>query len=316
MSSSPFGVINQPQTERASKGGFWDWICKVFRVVVGKRPGSRGCIYIPERIINRPDPCIYDQFLLMQLGQPVTWANPDFSIMLGGVPQYTYGLTVSTTYDIHIKVHNSSRQKPALGTTINVHWLEFGVGGQVNSHPIGTFTADVPVWPGTCVVHVPWTTPAIPGHYCLQAELFHPEDGNPANNLGQNNTQVCAAHSEVRDQIRIFNQFLNESTPPTLAPSVHRAPRNHVEITVDGYIFHDAIGKDADPSTMFAPKDAAWPARVEPTSFDFATGEAYRDVTLIVDAPHGAGPAETFNVTARQDGTPLGGVTIVIERGT
>ena len=290
--------------------GLWELLCRIIKVILGKRHGRSGCIYIPDRIINRPDPCIYDQFLLMQLGLPVTWDNPDFAILLGGVKQYTYNLTVNTTYDLVITVHNSSRKKPALGTQVNVVWMEFGAGG-TTFHPLANVVTDVPVWPGTSQVHVPWTTPAAAGHYCLQARLFHPNDGNPANNLGQNNTQVYAAHSQVQRQIRIFNRFPAPTQPSTLVPG---RSRNHVDITVDGYVFKDAIGKDADPDVMFAPRQAAWPASVVPASFDFAAGEEFRDVTLTVDAPNGPGPAETFNLNVRQDGVPSGGVTIVIER--
>jgi hypothetical protein len=303
VSSTSIASVNR-------KIGFWRYLCRILGVLVGRRPGDQGCIYIPGRIINRPDPCIYDQYLLMQLGLPVTWDNPDFAILLGGVKQYTYDLSVSTTYDVAITVHNSSREKPALGTTVKVVWMEFGAGGTVTT-PITTVTTDVPVWPGTSVVHVPWTTPATPGHYCLQAQLFHPDDGNPANNLGQNNTQVYTAHSQVKGQMRIFNKFLN--APATVGKRQTR-PRNHVEITVDSYVFKDGVGKDVDPMEMFAPRAAAWPAQVVPASFDFGPNEEYRDVTLIVDAPNGPGPSEVFNVTAKQDGTPLGGVTVTVER--
>jgi hypothetical protein len=155
-------------------------------------------------VINRPDPCIYSQFLLMQLGQPVTWDNPDVAIFLGGVEQYTYSLTVDTAYDVAITVHNSSREKPAPGTQVQVRWIEFGAGGQIR-HPIATLVADVPVWPGTTTVHTGWKTPATPGHYCIEVELSHPDDGNPANNRGWNNTQVKAAASTMTTPIRIFN---------------------------------------------------------------------------------------------------------------
>jgi hypothetical protein len=293
------------------KVGFWLLLRRILAVLVGKRRGDQGCIYIPGRIINRPDPCIYDQFLLMQLGLPVTWDNPDFAILLGGVKQYTYGLTANTTYDVAITVHNSSREKPALGTTVKVVWMEFGAGGPVTT-PIATVVTDVPVWPGTSVVHVPWTTPLAPGHYCLQAQLSHPDDGNPANNLGQNNTQVYAAHSQVKEQIRIFNKYLG--APAIIGRDRQTRPRNHVEITVDGYVFKDGVGKNLDPMTTFAPRPAAWPAGVMPAAFDFGPDEPYRDVTLIIDAPNGPGPAEVFNVIAKQDGTPLGGVTVTVER--
>jgi hypothetical protein len=188
---------------------WWEWICRLWIIVLGKRKGGRPCVYIPERIINRPDPCIYSQFLLMQLNLPVTWDNPDVAILLNGVEQNTYDLLVDTEYEVVITVHNSSRDKPAPGTRVEVRWIEFGAGAQIR-HAITTLTANVPTWPGIDQVFTRWRTPASPGHYCLEVELFHPNDGNPSNNRGWNNTQVKAAASEVRTPVRIFNRWPGE----------------------------------------------------------------------------------------------------------
>jgi hypothetical protein len=376
--------VGASDQSRLCRWRFLDWLCKLCHILF-KRP-KRGdpCVYIPERIINRPDPCIYDQFLLMKLDQPVTWDNPDVALFLNGVEQYTYGLTVSTTYEVVITVHNSSRDKRADGTLVDVRWIEFGAGGQIRHH-ITTLTANVPVWPGVTQVQTVWKTPASPGHYCIEVELSHPEDGNPSNNLGWNNTQVLAAASQVQTPVRIFNRW-PDGCPPVqegggetnlvrvfagwavlgavwgLAASVRighhdfsirraglwfvtgyffsalvgyliealraRGRQGHpndppprdrtscllVELFVDSYVFRDAVGKDADPNAMFAPRPPAWPARVEPHLFHFAPNEAYRDVLLIVDAPDQPGPPEVFNVNAFQGGMPAGGVTVTIKR--
>jgi hypothetical protein len=143
----------------------------------------------------------------MQLGQPVTWDNPDVRILLGGVEQNSYGLAADTEYVVEVLVHNSSRDKPANGTTVALHWIEFGAGGQTR-HPIATLPTDVPVWPGMALVRTAWRTPATSGHYCIEVELSHPDDANPANNRGWNNTQVHAANSLVQRPVRIFNQHL------------------------------------------------------------------------------------------------------------
>jgi hypothetical protein len=297
--------------------GIGDWLCKACAVIFNKRKTGEPCVYFPERVINRPDPCIYDQFLLMQLNRPVTWDNPDIAILLGGVEQYTYDLKANTDYDLAITVHNSSSRKPALGTAVSVRWIEFGAGGQVR-HSVADLLADVPIWPGTAIVHAPWRTPATPGHYCIEVELSHPQDGNPANNLGWNNTQVKAATSQVQAPIRIFNRW--PGVPPPQVAATHFAhdrrapPWNLVELTFDSYVFHDAFGKEADPDAMFEPRPPAWPARLEPSLFHFAPDETFRDVMLIVDAPDGPGAAEQFNVTARQGGAPLGGVTLTVTR--
>lgn len=368
-------------------------LCKALWVIKHrKRPGGDPCVVVPAHIIRKPDPCIYSQFMLMQLGQPVTWDNPDVRIFLGGAEQYTYNLTVSTNYDLEITIHNSSRDKAALGTQVAIRWVEFGAGGQIR-HPIANLVTDVPIWPGTSVLHAPWTTPDVEGHYCIEVELTHPNDGNPANNRGWNNTQVYAANSPVERPIRIFNQYPRECPPvreddgPVLRPhrvligwgligalgslplihfgrhefagqpllyrllmllaagyllgvalgfffeSAYAAiarqrnkqrdrPRKPeridchlVEVTVDSYEFEDKIGKDFDPETAFKGESPTWPAVIDPPMFVFQPGEAFRDVTLKVDAPDDPGPPGQFNVNVRQGGVPTGGVTVVITRG-
>jgi len=303
----------------------WETLCRICAILTNKRKTGDRCVYFPEDVSNRPDPCIYDQFMLMQLKLPVTWDNPDVAIFKGGVEQFTYDLTVDTEYDVAITVHNNSKEKEALGTHVEVRWIEFGAGAPVR-HFITSLIADVPVWPGTAVVHTPWRTPASPGHYCIEVELSHPKDANPANNLGWNNTQVKKAASQVRSPIRIFNRWV--AGPPidqraaarldafASAQGPGRAPPwNYVEIEVDSYVFADAYGDDAHPDVMFAPRAPAWPVSVEPRLFAFDLGEAYRDVDLIVDAPDGPGHPEQFNVTAWQGGAPLGGVTVTVQRG-
>lgn len=361
--------------------GWWASWCRLWAVVTGELGGGDDCVYIPERIINRPDPCLYDQFLLMQLGLPVTWDNPDVAILQNGIEQNTYDLVADTEYDVVITVHNSSREKPAVGTQVEVQWIEFGAGGQIR-HPVASAIADAPVWPGTASVAVAWRTPASPGHYCIEVDLAHPDDGNPSNNRGWNNTQVRAAASEIQTPIRIFNRWpddcprVDEGGQGVLWPRVfgyalfalflgpwigrlglsdvgaiqdvallgggflggagvgytaerirmaigtaRARPAQHerischlVELTVDSYRHRDGKGKEVSPRLMFAPRPPAWPARLEPATFAFAPGEAHRDVLLIVDAPDGPGPAEVFNVSARQGGVAAGGVTVNVAR--
>ena len=202
-------------TDRGAVAGKWPGciLCRIWTILTReKTPYGDPCVVIPGHIAHKPDPCIYDQFLLMQLQQPVTWDNPDVRIFLKGVEQYTYNLTVSTEYDVEVTIHNSSRDKPALGTSVDVHWIEFGAGGQIK-HPITIAATDVPVWPGTSTVAAKWKTPDVPGHYCIEVELSHPDDGNPANNRGWNNTQVYAAHSPVDRDIRIFNRYPGDCPP-------------------------------------------------------------------------------------------------------
>jgi hypothetical protein len=53
-----------------------------------------------------------------------------------------------------------------------------------------------------------WTTPSTPGHYCLQVLLDPVDDLNPANNLGQENTDVVAAQSPAEFKFTLRNNSL------------------------------------------------------------------------------------------------------------
>jgi hypothetical protein len=157
----------------------------------------------------------------MQLGLPVTWDNPDVRILRNGVEQDSYSLVADTEYRLEVTVRNSSREKPADGTQVQIRWIEFGAGGQVR-HPIASVPANVPIWPGTSIAQTTWRTPATPGHYCIEVELAHPDDGLIANNRGWNNTQVHAASSPVELPIRIFNLH------PEGCPPVHEGGEKRV----------------------------------------------------------------------------------------
>ena len=186
-------------------------LCRIWHILTRepKTPEGDPCVVVPGHLIRKPDPCIYSQFLLMQLNQPVTWDNPDIRIFRQGIEQDTYNLVAATEYDLEITVHNASRDKRADGTMVEIEWVEFGAGATVRN-PIAVLPANVPVWPGTAVVQTKWRTPATPGHYCIEVDLQHPDDGNPANNRGWNNTQVHAANSPVNRNIRVFNRHPGE----------------------------------------------------------------------------------------------------------
>ena len=105
-------------------------LCRIWHIIAHSRktPCGDPCVEVPGHILHKPDPCIYDQFLLMAMHLPVTWDSPDVRILLGSLEQNTYDLTAGTTYNVEITVHNSSRLKAADGTSVDVGWIEFGAG--------------------------------------------------------------------------------------------------------------------------------------------------------------------------------------------
>lgn len=303
--------------------GFLRGLYRVPTLFTGDRPIQDACVYFPGRVINKPDPCIYSQPLLMKLGLPVTWDNPDCTISLGGVAQSSHDLAVDTTYDVTLTVHNSSSDKKAAGTQVEARWMKFGIGGGTR-YAIATTRVDVPTWPGVVETVIRWTTPSTPGHYCLEFELFHPQDGMPANNVGQHNTVVKTAKSTVEITVPIHDVHgarREDTGRPNLASAGNSAGDQHpdvsrgrVNLVLDSYVFADAVGVDTDPYLMFRPRGAAWNAHVEPAVFSFDAGETMREVRLIIEAPTGPGPAEVFNLTGWQDGEPMGGITVLVNR--
>src|SRR5438270_2494402 len=79
---------------------------------------------------------------------------------------------------------------------VHFSYLDFGVG--TVSVPIGSTKINLGVkGSANCpaFASMPWTTPATPGHYCIQVLLEPADDLNWNNNLGQENTNVGKAHS-------------------------------------------------------------------------------------------------------------------------
>jgi hypothetical protein len=166
------------------------------------------CLAIPPNVYQRPDPLIYSQSYLMSLGMSVTWDNPDIWMERGGVTVGSHDLLPDTDYTAVAQIWNGSFRAPAVGMRVQLGYNAFGIGAPVS--PIGETRVDLPVRgaPGHPVyARIPWHTPAAGGHYCLLVTLVWPDDENPANNIGQENTDVKqAAHGQlVSFSIPVYN---------------------------------------------------------------------------------------------------------------
>ncbi len=149
---------------------------------------------------------IYDQYYLMSLGLPITWTNPDIAIFHNGVEVSPSDLTASTTYQVVARIWNGSTDAPVAGLPLAFSYLSFGVATQ--SHPIGNTAVNLGVKGGPdqpAFATMDWTTPAIPGHYCIQVLLMPASDFNWSNNLGQENTHVAVAQSPADTSFQLRN---------------------------------------------------------------------------------------------------------------
>jgi hypothetical protein len=164
------------------------------------------CILVSSAALKRADPLIYSQYYLMKMGLSVTWDNPDIQIFRAGVPVSPSNLLPSTDYEVKVRIWNGSYDAPALNLPVVLSYLSFGIG--VSSNAIGTNKTDLDAKGGPlepAFTSIPWKTPPIPGHYCLQALIIWPDDANPDNNLGQKNVNVGQAHSPAVFDIQVHN---------------------------------------------------------------------------------------------------------------
>jgi hypothetical protein len=178
-----------------------------------------------------------------------------------------------------------------------------------------------------------WHTPATPGHYCLLVRLNWPDDANPKNNIGQENTNVGVAASPAHfdfpvrndDTIRKVVQMVADAYTipaklrcdkvPTKQDSERRFPgaskRN---------VFVPPSEKDADwalARTRHAldgfPIPAGWSVEIEPRELDLAPGDI-RNVHVSITPPDEFRGERPFNINALYGAKLLGGVTLTVTR--
>jgi hypothetical protein len=287
----------------------------------GRRPPARQ--RIPSTIYRRPDPMIYSQHYLMAQGVAVTWDNPDIRLEQNGTPVPSSALAPATDYEIVARVWNGSPDAPAVGLPVRVSYLEFGVG--TVSHSIGERHVDLPVKGAVGLpveARIPWTTPAAPGHYCLQVALLWPDDANPANNLGQENTDVKPLSSPARFLVPVRNdaalrrRLLLEvdayrprpaPCPPEEEPGAPPpGPRERAERRRRARARHARGGH---------PVPEGWTVAVEPPGLTLAPGEG-AEVQVEVTAPDRFSGRQAFNLNALAEDELVGGVTLIVEGET
>jgi len=181
-------------------------LCRLIRQYAGRRKGGEGtpidCLPVPPDIYLRPDASLYSQSYLMSLGMAVTWDNPDIVLTdASNNPVASHELAPNTQYTVTATIHNRSNDAPAISMPVVFSLLHFGVGG-TTLQSIGTAIIDLPVRgaPGEpAVAQTSWTTPAAPGHFCLQVEAVWNDDANPLDNIGQENTVV--GHGRPGDRL-------------------------------------------------------------------------------------------------------------------
>jgi len=277
------------------------------------RNSGAECLTVDHPAVRRPDPCIYSQAYLTQLGLPVTWDNPDIILLRNGIPVPEFGLQPGTLYEIQATIWNNSFTAPVIGMPVEFSFLTFGVA--TTSTPIGTTMVNVGA-KGTvnhpATTRIPWVTPATGGHFCIQASFAYADDVIPENNVGQNNVDVALAQSPAHFTFQLRNArerthrytFIVDTYTPLELPECDTVEPGPLlrSARIDRTLARHAAANIAVPP--------GWTIVLSPTNPTLDPGE---EITIQADVtpPAGFTGDMPFNVNAYADGTFAGGVTLV-----
>jgi hypothetical protein len=309
-------------------------MCKAFcRWMSDRKPRQRGgcCVDIPISEYKRPDPLLYAQFYLMKQGLAVTWDNPDIQLYDAGVAVSSSSLKANHDYEVVVRVWNNSYDAPAANLPVYLSFLDFGAG--TTSNAVGKTFINLGV---KASAHCPafakftWHTPQAEGHYCLQALLDWPDDANPDNNLGQENTNVGKLHSPatftfpVQNNSGVTRRYLLEPDmyrlpeldpcPPEQPPSI-RGGRTMTRLQESRMRWAKAL---ATQGYGHFPVDPEWSVTIEPRGFSLNPHEEVK-VTVNIEYLLGAFVGQqAFNINAFANGPHtdrelVGGVTLTVE---
>jgi hypothetical protein len=328
------GIRSLPELFRALLGlprQIIEFIRLLFQLLRRRRRREGECeeeIRVPADTYKRADPLLYSQSYLMKMGLAVTWDNPDIQLYQNGSPVSSSQLEAGREYEVVVRVWNNSYDAPAAGLAVFLSYLSFGVG--TVSTFIGKTLIDLGVKGSSlcpAFAHFIWKTPETPGHYCLQAQLDWPDDANPDNNLGQENTNVAKLQSpahfrfRVRNRAAVERRFVFEADDYAL-PELELCPPPEQEDRRPPTRLEESRQRWAKALKeqgygLFRPSDD-WSIRIEPEKEVLAPFEEIDVRVSIEPRTPGFSGRKAFNVNAfsigpREAKVFEGGVTLTVE---
>jgi hypothetical protein len=287
-----------------------------------RKPAHEGCLRVPRDIYKRPDPLIYSQSFLMKQGLAVTWDNPDIWLEQNGVAVPSSALSPDTDYDVVARIWNGSNEAPAINMRVDFSYLSFGIG--TTSTSIGSTFVDLPVKGAAdcpAFTKIKWRTPIVAGHYCLQVRLIWPDDAEPDNNLGQENTNVKPLNSPhaaftfpVRNDLgttrllRLTADAYRLAPPgPCDEPRPGQTPTLSAEEAAA--LRRRALVRHGRQQFPLPP---GWTVLLQPQELQLEPG-AEQLVTVDITAPAAFAGRQTLNINAFDDARLVGGVTLYVE---
>ncbi|HEY3137709.1 MAG TPA: hypothetical protein VGL29_16900 [Blastocatellia bacterium] len=282
------------------------------------------CIDLPPEIYKRADPLIYAQYYLMSQGLAVTWDNPDITVLDGTTP-VTGPLKPAYRYTIRVRIWNGSYDAPAVGVGVELSYLSFGI--QTVSHPIGMGSVNLGVKGSAdcpAFLELDWETPAVGGHYCIQARLLWFDDANPDNNFGQKNVAVAPLLSparfsfQLRNQASVARRFLLEADsyglPELSECNEEQFDRSQTRLR-ESRARWELARRTQGYGQFPVPRD--WTLEMRPQSFGLQAGEEQEIEVAIEPINSSFRGRKTFNVHAfamaeRDQRHFAGGVTLTV----
>ena len=255
----------------------------------------------------------------MSQGLAVTWDNPDIQIFRGGTPVASGDLKPDTVYEVRATIWNGSFDAPALGLPVSLTSMSFGIGAAetfVDATAVDLPAKGVVGHPATAKLR--WRTPAEEGHYCLRVRLDWLDDANPANNLGQENTDVRSPKSPALFKVPLRNERghtrrfdLTVDAYQTRAPMPCVPDKRSYEGRREESEARWRAARVSHARSAF-PVPVGWTVQVVPQSVELEA-DAEQVLEVSIEPPPGFTGRQGFNLSADCEGDLIGGVTLYVE---
>lgn len=284
-----------------------------------RRTPPQPCVRLSDPAYKRPDPMIYSQYYLMQLGFAVTWDNPDIEIYKDGMLVPSHSLEPDTEYEVAARIWNNSSDAPIVGLPVHLAYLSFGVGTEL--HFIGQTHVNLGVKGGPnhpALARVPWRTPPQAGHYCVQVGFEWIDDLNPNNNLGQENLDVGIAHSPAEFDFQLRNDterrqsYHFEVDTYTLPPQEPCSDTPRVERQATAWERKTYAVSPRHQRNAY-PVPPGWRVEISPAALALDAGDE-TTVRVAITPPEDFGGQQPFNIHAFHQQGLAGGVSLLVQR--
>src|SRR5206468_11490152 len=150
-----------------------------------------------------------------------------------------------------------------------------------------------------------WETPAVGGHYCIQARLLWFDDANPDNNLGQKNVAVAPLLSparfsfQLRNHASVARRFMLEADayglPELLECSEEQFDRSRTRLQESRARWE--LAKRTQGYGQF-PMPRDWRVEIRPQTFGIEAGEEQNVEVVIETINSSFRGRRSFNVHA------------------